>query len=555
MDIASDRLVGTEADLVQRDPRLVLFFTHLSEAASVVVFFVGCLVLGGWALDVAGLRTFVLPGLISMKANAALGHALIGTSLWLLQTRRAGRRARRVAQACALIVALIGSLTLVEYLLGQDLGIDQLLFREPPWDVSTGYAGRMPAYAALNFLMIGSALLLLDRRTRRGYWPAQFLALIAGVIALLILVHYGFRLSTPPGAGAFYPSMPLHGAIAFAIASAGVQFARPDRGMVQVFTSNGVGGTMARRLVPVCLIVPFALDLLTFEGERAGLYETATQTAIHSVLVTSVLLVVVYQVSTFLNRVDARRRLAEQRLKTAVDELGRSNRDLEQFASVASHDLQEPLRMVTSYVQLLGRRYAGRLDADADEFIAFAADGANRMQRLINDLLAYARLSTRGGPFATTEAEAALKQALTNLQVAIEESGAVVTHDLLPSVTGDATQLVQLLQNLVGNALKFRSDARPRIHVSARPRPGASAGQTEWVFSVRDNGIGIDPQYADNIFVMFRRLHPREAYAGTGIGLAICKRIVERHGGRIWVESETGKGATFYFTISVQGAA
>jgi light-regulated signal transduction histidine kinase (bacteriophytochrome) len=228
---------------------------------------------------------------------------------------------------------------------------------------------------------------------------------------------------------------------------------------------------------------------------------------------------------------------------------------LERFAAVASHDLQEPLRMVTSYVQLLARRYKGRLDADADEFIGFAADGANRMQRLINDLLAYARLSTRGGPFAPVDVEAALQQALVNLQVAIDENHAVVTHDPLPSVNGDATQFVQLLQNLVGNALKFRSDTIPQIHVSGSLTKAPSGDLREWIFSVRDNGIGIDPQYADQIFVMFRRLHSREAYAGTGIGLAICRRIVERHGGRIWVESEPGKGATFCFTIPVHGAA
>jgi len=555
MDVARSQSEGSHSDLVRQDPRLVLFFARLSEVASVAVFVVGCLALAGWAFDVAGLKTFRFPGLASMKANAGVAHALVGASLWLLQSRRVGLRSRRAAQACASVVVLIGFLTLVEYVSGVDLGIDQLLFEELPGAVSTAYQGRMPVYAALSFLMVGSALLVLDRETRSGYRPAQFLSLITGVIALLIVVHYGFHLSVPPHLGAMYPEMPLHGAIAFAFASAGIQLARPDRGMVTVLTSTGVGGTVARRLIPVCLVVPFALDVLTLAGEEAGLYDEDTRTALHSVLVTGVLLIVVFFVSRYLDRVDAERRLTKGRLEAAVEELGRSNADLERFAAVASHDLQEPLRMVTSYVQLLARRYKGRLDADADEFIGFAADGANRMQRLINDLLAYARLSKQGGPFVQTDAEAALQRALVNLQVAIDESHAVVTHDPLPSVTGDATQFVQLLQNLVGNALKFRNDTSPQVHISARRRQGRSAGQTEWVFSVRDNGIGIDPQYADQIFVMFRRLHSREAYAGTGIGLAICRRIVERHGGRIWVESESGKGATFCFTIPVQGVA
>ena len=234
---------------------------------------------------------------------------------------------------------------------------------------------------------------------------------------------------------------------------------------------------------------------------------------------------------------------ARQDLEQSVAELGRSNADLQQFAYVASHDLQEPLRMVSSYTQLLARRYKGTLDADADEFIAFAVDGATRMQRLIQDLLAYSRVSTGGRQFKLTSVEAAFGYALDNLQHVMKESGAVVTHDPLPTVMGDEKQLAQLFQNLLSNAVIFRGQEPPHIHVSAKRT------DVEWLLSVRDNGIGLDAQYADRIFVIFQRLHNRQEYPGTGIGLAICKKIVERHGGRIWVESEPGKGATFYFTI------
>lgn len=234
---------------------------------------------------------------------------------------------------------------------------------------------------------------------------------------------------------------------------------------------------------------------------------------------------------------------ARQDLEKSVVELARSNSDLKQFAYVASHDLQEPLRMVASYTQLLAKRYKGKLDADADEFIAYAVDGANRMQRLIQDLLAYSRVDTQGEALQPTPVEAIMDYALDNLGAAVEESGAVVTRDPLPTVMADERQLLQLFQNLLSNALKFRGEQAPRVHVSAERRG------SEWVFSVRDNGIGIDPQYAERIFVVFQRLHTMAEYPGTGIGLAICKKIVERHGGRIWMESRVGQGTTFYFTL------
>ena len=238
------------------------------------------------------------------------------------------------------------------------------------------------------------------------------------------------------------------------------------------------------------------------------------------------------------------RKQAEDEIRRYAEDLKRSNQELEHFAYVASHDLQEPLRTVSSFSQLLARRYQGKLDADADEFITFVVEGATRMQTLINDLLAFSRIGTRGNPFAPVDCEEILQAAKENLEVAIAESGAVITHDPLPALVADQTQLTQLFQNLFSNAIKFRRPAEaPRIHVSAARQDGA------WRFSVRDNGIGIDPQYFDRIFIIFQRLHGREEYSGTGIGLAICKKIVERHGGRMWVESEPGTGSTFHFTI------
>ena len=247
------------------------------------------------------------------------------------------------------------------------------------------------------------------------------------------------------------------------------------------------------------------------------------------------------------------RKFAEIRLKSSMDELERSNNELQQFAYVASHDLQEPLRMVASYVQLLARRYRGKLDADADDFIDYAVDGAKRMQGLINDLLQYSRIGTQGKEFEATECEAVLDRALSNLQMSIKESGAKVTHDLLPTVMADSSQLTQLFQNLIGNAIKFCRDEPAEIHIWAEEIEAESESRVRsWYrFSVRDNGIGIDPKHSERIFLIFQRLHGKGEYAGTGIGLAICTRIVERHGGRLWVESGEGEGATFHFTIPV----
>ena len=239
------------------------------------------------------------------------------------------------------------------------------------------------------------------------------------------------------------------------------------------------------------------------------------------------------------------RKKAEANLLNKMEELNRSNEELGQFAYIASHDLQEPLRMVASYTQLLSRRYKGKLDSDADEFIAFAVDGASRMQRLIQDLLAYSRVGTKGRDLLDISSEDALQQALLNLRGAIEEKGALVTHDPLPSVLADEMQLIQLFQNLVGNAIKYQSSGIPKIHISA-----AKNGDKQWTFSVKDNGLGIDSQYFEKIFGMFQRLHKREEFAGTGIGLAICKKIVERHGGNISVESEPGHGSTFRFALA-----
>jgi PAS domain S-box-containing protein len=251
--------------------------------------------------------------------------------------------------------------------------------------------------------------------------------------------------------------------------------------------------------------------------------------------------------AVFLHDITERKR-AERKLERYARELKRSNKDLSEFAYAASHDLQEPLRMVKSYCQLLQRRYQGQLDESANEFIGYAVDGVNRMQVLIDGLLSYSRVNTRGKPFEPTDCSALLRDVLANLEVAIQESGATVTCESLPTVMADRTQMLQMFQNLIGNAIKFRGEAPPQVRVR-----GVRKGR-EWIFSVRDNGIGIEPQNLEKVFVIFQRLHTREEYPGHGMGLALCKRIVERHGGRIWAESQPGQGSVFKFTLPVAPA-
>ena len=241
------------------------------------------------------------------------------------------------------------------------------------------------------------------------------------------------------------------------------------------------------------------------------------------------------------------RKQMEERLKQITDEMQCSNTELEQFAYVISHDLQEPLRMVSSYTQLLAKRYSNKLDADADEFIAYAVDGAKRMQTLLHDLLEYSRVGTRGKPSSLVNCEHIVEQAMANLKIAIEECGASVSYDVLPTIMGDEGQLVRLFQNLIGNAIKFRQEEAPQVYISAQRRNNMVT------FSVKDNGIGIDRQHSQSIFEIFRRLHTKEEYPGTGMGLAICKKIVERHGGHISVQSQLGQGSTFYFSVDTAG--
>ncbi len=869
----------------------------VASRASIVV---GFAVLLGWVFDLPVLKS-VVPGVVSMKANTALAFVLAGFSLLFLKAMRPNRWTRTLVQVFPAIVALIGLLTLSEYLFGWNLGIDQMLFREPSGTVGTSDPGRMAPATALNFSLLGLALLFPGRKTRLGLASSEILTIPAIFLAAAALIGYAYGAVDLAGMGA-YTRMAVHTSATFIALGLGILVAYPNEGLAAIFLADSAGGHMARRLLPIALGSAVFLGWVKVVGQSQGLYGAAAGTALvvlalmtivsistfwnarslnasdeqreradqalreserktrelmehlpvgigvsstggNPVYANSALLSILgyrsreeflkapvpslyanpqdrsrflellkgggvkdfefqyrrndgslawgtmnamvqkapsggSQIVTALQDVTERKRAEAQRdrlfnfsldmlciagfdgyfkqlnpawekalgwtneelmskpylefvhpddrqptidaagglaegktvitfenryrckdgsyrwiswnsyplmeeklifadardvterkhseerfrmvvesspnaivmaessgkivlvnseterlfgysrdgligkpieilipkrfraqhpelragflskpearpmgagrdlyglckdgtevsveiglspieteqgtllLSTIVDiserknaekilaqqaqELVRSNAELEQFAYVASHDLQEPLRMVASYTQLLGKRYKGKLDKEADEFIRFAIDGANRMQSLINDLLAYSRVGSRGKEFQPTDVNAVVDEALSGLRLTIEDSDAEITRDPLPTVMADQAQLAQVFLNLVGNAIKFRGSGRPKVHIRTEKKG------REWVFSVRDHGIGIDPKYFDRLFVMFQRLHRRDEYPGTGIGLAVCKKIVERHGGRIWVESEPGQGSTFYFTI------
>ncbi len=663
------------------------------------------LVLLGWLLWVPVL-TRLAPSPVAMKPMTALVMLLAAGALWRLA---GGPQKRRFGgpQFLAIVVLLVGGIKLIDYFAGLSFHIDDLLLTRRI--LSSAASSEMAPHTALGFLCCGVALLLMDVQKHKRICPGQIATLALGLISLLALLGYGYGVLLFYRIGHTVP-ISLESAFCFALLSLGFLAARPDQGVMRIVTSRTTGGSVARRLLPVAIVMPLLLGALLLRGERAGYFQwefavstfAAAMVVIFSSLIwwnakllydadherwrterrlsaqheatrvlaeasttreamprllrvlgealgwrlgffwapgekdrlqcaafwrrgrdrfeelmlasrnacfdsaedlpghvwstgsafwltdtakekrlqraqlaaaeglksacavpifagqqpygvmeffsedsemsdaalQAMLSTVATQVGLF-----AERTRAEEQLRQMTTDLQRSNTDLQQFASIASHDLFEPLRMVTSYLQLLSHRCRGQLDHQANEFISLAIDGARRMHALIHDLLEYSRVESRGRSFEPTDLQEVLNAALANLKVAIEESGAKVTSHNLPRLNADSVQLTQLFQNLIGNAIKFRRAELPVVQISAEPH------ESEWRFCVRDNGIGIDPKYFERIFLVFQRLHTRQEYPGTGMGLAICKKIVERHGGRIWVESVPGQGTKFWFTL------
>jgi signal transduction histidine kinase len=509
---------------------------RLAKVASGFVVVVSCVVFTGWAVGILPLIR-ILPSAVAMHPLTAVVFICAGISLW----RQVGSGERitgkrdGMAQALAVVVALAGALRLCDYAFNFPFHLEEVFISKSVAALSLRQPNEMAPNTAFNFLACGLALLMLDKELRKGICPGQWVILPAGLIALLALIGYSYNVLSLYRMGMANP-MALETAICFAALCLGFMVARPRQGVMAVLTSKTTSGVLARRLIPAAILVPWVLGALLVLGEQKGLYGREYAISVFAIASIVIFTWLIVWNAELLSR-------TEERLRKTRAELERSNAELQEFASVASHDLSEPLRMVVSYLELLTDRTRGKLEPQAQEYIKSATDGAMRMQALIKDLLAFARVDARGAKFEPTDCEEAFRVAARNLKLAIEETRAAVSYEHLPTVMGDPVQLTQVFQNLVGNALKFHGNGEPKVDVEAHRQNG------EWVFSVKDNGIGIDPKYFERIFVIFQRLHTRQEYPGTGMGLAICKRIIERHGGRLWVESEPGHGSTFLFTL------
>lgn len=514
-----------------------------SKTASGLVVIMASLVLFGWLL---GLRPLIriLPTLVAMNPVTALLFIFSGLALRRLTRPKPVPAGKLDIELILLIILVVTAslLRLWDYCFGLPFHVQQFLFAQKSAPSGLYPANELAPNTALCFLLCGIAILLLDLEGGWIFFAAQSAVLLAGLLALLALVGYSYRVLVLYRLGESQP-MALVTALSFALLCMGALAARPQIGLMQVITSSTTGGSVARRLLPGAILLPWGLGALLLMREQAGQYSSEYAMAFFAVTCIVIFGGLVWWNAFLLYRADLERVRAEEQLRQAGANLERSNTDLQQFAYVASHDLTEPLRMVISYLQLLSQRHSASLEPQAKEFITFAVDGAMRMQGLIQDLLAYSRVEMRGRSPEPTDTQQVLHSALANLKVAIEETGAIITTAPLPQVQADRVQLTQVFQNLIANALKFHGSAPPRVEIGAEKRDGY------WLLSVRDNGIGIDPKNAERIFVIFQRLHTRQEYPGTGIGLAICKKIIERHGGRIWVESTPGQGATFYFTL------
>jgi len=578
--------------------------------ASFAALTVGDLVLYGWRFDIEVLKS-VVPGFVAMNPMTAFALALSGLSLWSLRDRERDARETRLGRAFATVVACIGMLRLFGYLAGWDWGIDTLFYAEKLEVVSGGWRNRMAPNTAMAFVLIGASLALLDVKTRRGRSFSDQLALGVILLTLFALVGYSYDAGSLHGLSG-HIGMALNTATSLLALSLGVLCARPDEGFVALLMSDTSGGAVRRRLIPAALGIPIVLGWLQLMGQRARYYDASTGTALFVIATVVVLAAIVHRSAVALDRSERERRRADARtgdapsfldsivenvpnmvfVKEAADLLGISediterkeaeaelrtrmeqmeaeifqssqkvqaaklqlqaaNMELESFSYSVSHDLRAPLRHVNEFADLLVQHAASALDDTGRRYLDKIRESAKRMGVLIDELLQFSKMSRTEVFSSRVSLRSTVEQVIADMHD--ETSGRAVEWRIgaLPDVEADASMLRQALTNLIGNAVKYtRPRAKAVIEIGS-----IESHPSEIVVFVRDNGVGFDMQYAGKLFGVFQRLHRDDEFEGTGIGLASVRRIIERHGGRTWVDARVDRGAIFYFSLPVRAEA
>ncbi len=527
---------------------LLFQLKFFSKIASIIAIIVGLVVIIGWILNIESFKS-ILPNIVAMKANTALCFILIGISLFYLNEKQITRPKLRITQICAIIVGIIGFLTIIEYLFNYNIGIDQLLFSEQVGAVLTTNPGRMASTTAINFLIIGISLLLIDLKNRYGNNAYQSFVLIAISISLFSFAGYIY------GATISYSNivtpMALNTSIAFIIVCFGMLFSRPDQGIMSTFTSSLLGGVMARRLLPSTIVILLVIGFIRIVGEGLGLYDVATGVAITIISAIIILSFLIWKSADSLNQIDLEARktkenlqLSNKKLEKQSKQLKDANDELESFAFSISHDLRTPLRAIDGYSRVLLKRYEDKLDDQGKRFLNNVRDNTLRMAHLIDDILALSRAGRTELKKTDVNMESLIKNVFKELRPTTDGLEVQLKVHPIPLVYSDRTAMHQIVTNLISNSIKFTEHKEnPIIEI------GAEKGEIETVFYIKDNGAGFNMKYYNKLFDLFQRLHSQKEFEGTGVGLAIVKRLLNRQGGRIWAEGKVNKGATFFFTL------
>jgi len=521
-------------------------FEIVSEILSICIFLCGAVALIGWFFDIPVLKS-ISPDFVAIKANTAICFILIGLSLWLSQAKRADNRlCRRIARTCAFVVFLTGFLTFWQYLLGWDFGIDQLLFEEPASAILTSSPGRMAFNTSIIFVIISIALFLTGFETVLFSYLAHLLVIPAGIITLLSFVGYLYG-ATPLYIGLkFSTAMAIHTCVLFLMSCIACLFARPRQGLMKNISSDNYGGLVFRRILPVVIFVPLVLGGLKIYGERTKWFSNEFGV---SLVATSNLVVVslfVYILSVYLNRLDAKRKHAEQRQTETLEQLEKTNSQLSEFAHLATHDLKTPLRGISVLAEWLVKDYHDKFDERGQKQIGLLVKRVGRMDNLINAVLQYSTIVRNRKNEHPADLNILFRAVLAEIKP--PSNIKITANKDLPIVICEEGHIYQVFCQLLANAVRFMNKTDGRITIDCAEE------DKFWRFSVSDNGPGIEPQHFERIFRLFQTLDNHDEIENTGVGLALVKKIVELYGGRIWLISQPGQGTTFNFTLPKQTA-